>query len=65
MAGPSHSLAHRASNGPKFTVEVIPGKVYPQKSSTIFLQGSSKAVEQTLDNIQPISLTSQKIVNDV
>jgi hypothetical protein len=26
----------RISKAPKFTVEVIPGKVYPQKSSTIF-----------------------------
>lgn len=31
-------------NAPKFTVEVIPGKVYPQKSSTIFKQSSSKVV---------------------
>jgi hypothetical protein len=28
-------------NAPKFTVEVIPGKVYPQKNSTIFKQNSN------------------------
>lgn len=30
----------------RFTVEVVPGKVIPQKSSTIFKQSSSKVVPQ-------------------
>lgn len=31
-------VAPQQTKAPKFTVEVIPGKVYPQKSSTIFKQ---------------------------
>jgi hypothetical protein len=49
---PQPAFVPRISNAPKFTVEIVPGKVYPQKSSTIFKQSSSKVV--------PLEQISQK-----
>jgi hypothetical protein len=46
----------RVSNAPKFTVEVVPGKVYPQKSSTIFMNGSSKVIPTGFPGTKQVSL---------
>ncbi len=57
------------SKAPKFTVEVVPGKVYPQKSSTIFKQSNvskqekcEKNVTLLLDKQMPKITTSEKVV---
>lgn len=63
---PSSIFQPSASRVMKFTVEVTPGKVYPQKNSTIFVNGSSKVIPSEralkeaslLDKIHPRIATS-------
>lgn len=57
------------NKAPKFTVEVVPGKVIPQKSSTIFKQSavskeanSEKDAPSLLDGHKPTIATSEKVV---
>lgn len=59
----------QTSKAPKFTVEVVPGKVIPQKSSTIFKQStvskqasSEKDAPSLLESHKPIITTSEKVV---
>lgn len=67
---PSSTFQPRASRVMKFTVEVTPGKVFPQKNSTIFVNGSSKVIPtesaskevSLLDQIHPRIVTSEKEV---
>jgi hypothetical protein len=62
-------LQPQTSKAPKFTVEVVPGKVIPQKSSTIFKQStvskqtnSEKDAPSLFDAHKPIITTSEKVV---
>jgi hypothetical protein len=63
------TMQSQISKAPKFTVEVVPGKVYPQKSSTIFKQSnasrpenSEKSVTLLLNGHKPTITTSEKVV---